>query len=269
MTAGIPFPDIDPIAFSYGWFSIRWYSLAYLMGFLGGWRYGVYLVGLKLNDKMRPNQDDIDNIVAWIVIGVIIGGRLGYVLFYNLDYYLYDPWSIPLIWEGGMSFHGGLIGVAMVIILYAWRLGFSILRLGDVISCVVPIGLCLGRLANFTNGELFGRVTTVSWGVIFPDGGPLPRHPSQFYEAFLEGIVLLVVLGILAHRPSIRNKPGTLFGVFLIGYSISRMIVELFREPDPQIGFIFEYLSLGQILSLPMLIVGGVLVYVSQKGLTK
>ena len=199
------------------------------------------------------------------MLGVILGGRIGYVLFYNLGYYIDNPLHIPFVWEGGMSFHGGLLGVVTVIVAYSLRHGFSPLRLGDIISCVVPIGLFFGRIANFINGELFGRVTTAPWGVIFPYGGSLPRHPSQFYEAFLEGIVLGCVLYFAALRPSIRNKPGSLFGLFLTGYGLCRFIVEFYREPDPQIGLLLGYFSMGQILSLPMILLGLAIVYYGQK----
>jgi len=252
---GIPFPDIDPVAFSIGFLQIRWYSLAYLAGFLGGARYACWLIGLYPTDA-RPNRDDLDNLLPWLVLGVILGGRLGYVLFYNLEHYLEYPLTIPFVWEGGMSFHGGALGVVCVCIGYALKKGFSPLRLGDIIACVAPIGLFFGRLANFANAELFGRITTVPWGVQFPYGGNLPRHPSQLYEAALEGLVLFIVLLVLARRPDIRSKPGILIGIFFAGYGLARFIIEFYREPDPQIGLILEYFSLGQLLSLPMILLG-------------
>jgi phosphatidylglycerol:prolipoprotein diacylglycerol transferase len=213
----------------------------------------------------RPTSEDADNILPWIVLGVILGGRIGYVLFYNLSYYLENPLQIPFIWQGGMSFHGGLLGVAVACIGYARYHKIHPLFVGDLIATVVPIGLFFGRLANFINGELFGRITTVPWGVVFPHGGGLPRHPSQLYEAMLEGIVLFAVLYVLAKKPAIRRAPGFLFGVFLIGYGLSRFVVEFVREPDPQIGLMLEYFSMGQILCLPMIAAGALLIRYARK----
>lgn len=261
---GIPFPDIDPVAIDlWGIFQIRWYALAYLAGFLGGWFYAGKLAAL--DPDRRPNRQDIDDILPWMVLGVILGGRLGYVLFYNLEYYLEHPATIPFIWEGGMSFHGGLMGVVVVCLAYARWQKFPALALGDIVATVVPIGLFFGRIANFVNGELFGRVTTVPWAVNFPYGGGLPRHPSQLYEAFLEGVVLFAVMFFLARNPAIRRTPGVLFGVFVAGYGLSRAIVEFYREPDPQVGLLFDYFSLGQLLSLPMIFAGIAIVFYARK----
>lgn len=258
----ITFPDIDPVAVAIGPFQIRWYALAYLAGFIGGWLYAGWLADKdnKNGEVRRPNREDTDNILPWMVLGVILGGRIGYVLFYNLPYFLQNPLHIPFIWEGGMSFHGGLLGVAVVCIAYARYHKFSPLAMGDVVATVVPIGLFFGRLANFINGELFGRITNVPWAMVFPGGGGLPRHPSQLYEAFLEGIVLFVVLYWCAQKPAIRRAPGMLFGIFVIGYSVSRFMVEFFREPDVQIGYRFEYFTQGQLLCVPMMIAGALLV---------
>ncbi|MCK5555577.1 MAG: prolipoprotein diacylglyceryl transferase [Alphaproteobacteria bacterium] len=257
---GIQFPDIDPIAIHFtATFGIRWYALAYLAGFLGGWFYSGRLADFD-RDRL-PKREDIDNVLPLLVLGIILGGRIGYVLFYNLDYYLKNPINIPFIWEGGMSFHGGLIGVVAVCAIYARRRGFSPLALGDILAVVAPIGLFFGRIANFINGELFGRVTTVSWAVIFPYGGGLPRHPSQLYEAFLEGLCLFVILFLAARNPDIRRTPGVLLGIFIAGYGISRFIVEFYREPDPQVGLILQYFSLGQLLSFPMIFAGIFLVW--------
>ena len=263
MDAGIPFPEIDPVALAIGPFAIRWYALAYLAGFLGGWAYANRLTALS--PKSRPNREDIDNLLPWVVLGVILGGRLGYVLFYNLPYYLQNPLHIPFIWEGGMSFHGGLLGVIVVCVAFARHYKFSALALGDIVATVVPIGLFFGRLANFINGELFGRITTVPWAINFPQGGGLPRHPSQLYEAFLEGIVLFILLYWLSRKQSVRRAHGLLFGVFIIGYSLSRFLVEFVREPDPQIGLILDYFTLGQLLCIPMMIAGGVLISYARK----
>jgi phosphatidylglycerol:prolipoprotein diacylglycerol transferase len=202
------------------------------------------------------------------VVGVILGGRLGYVLFYNTGYYLNNPLEALAVWHGGMSFHGGMLGVVAAIFLFSHKRGFSPLALGDLISCAVPIGLFFGRIANFVNAELWGRVTDVSWGVIFPGerAGGLPRHPSQLYEAALEGLVLFIVLAVLAHRPAIRNRPGTLGGIFLAGYGLSRIFVEHFREPDPQLGYLLGgNVTMGQILSLPMVLIGLALIVIARR----
>ncbi len=251
----LPFPDIDPIALHFTpTYGIRWYALSYLTGILLGWYYAGYLA--DLDRDRRPSRMDIENIMPMIVLGIILGGRLGYVLFYNFGFYLDHPADILRVWEGGMSFHGGLLGVATVCVLYTWRNRFSFLALGDILATVTPIGLFFGRLANFINGELFGRVTTLPWAVNFPYGGGLPRHPSQLYEAFLEGICLFTVLYFAARKPDIRRTPGALLGIFIAGYGTCRFIVEFFREPDVQVGLIFNYFSLGQLLSLPMIAAG-------------
>jgi phosphatidylglycerol---prolipoprotein diacylglyceryl transferase len=258
--SGIAFPDIDPIAIHlWGNIGIRWYALAYLSGFIGGWLYGGWLA--DLDRDRRPTRVDIDNILPWLVLGVIGGGRIGYVLFYDLGYYIDNPLSALYIWDGGMSFHGGLLGVATAIISYSMYHKFHPYALGDIVSTVVPIGLFFGRLANFVNGELYGRPTTVSWGIIFPrDPAQIQRHPSQLYEAGLEGLVLGLALFLLARIPAVRRTEGILFGSLLIGYGISRFIIEFFREPDAQLGLYLDYFSMGQILCIPMLIAGGVII---------
>jgi phosphatidylglycerol:prolipoprotein diacylglycerol transferase len=258
---GIPFPDIDPIAIHFTeTVGIRWYALSYLAGILGGWFYACYLADLGRGRRRYPSREDIDTILPLLVLGIILGGRLGYVLFYNLDYYLQNPLDILFVWEGGMSFHGGLLGVITVCALYARKHKFPLLALGDILATVTPIGLFFGRIANFINGELFGRVTTVPWAVLFPYGGGLPRHPSQLYESFLEGVCLFAVLFLAARRPDIRRSTGCLSGIFITGYGISRFIVEFYREPDMQIGLILGYFSLGQLLSLPMIFAGVLLI---------
>lgn len=263
MTTGIPFPEIDPVALSLGPLMIRWYALAYLAGFIGGWRYALWLS--DLDPDRRPNRDDIDNILPWLVLGVILGGRIGYVLFYNFAYYLQNPLQMLYVWEGGMSFHGGLLGVVTVILLFCRYYKIHPLAMGDIVSTVVPIGLFFGRIANFINGELFGRISTVPWAVNFPYGGGLPRHPSQLYEALLEGVLMFFVLFFMARNPNIRRTKGVLFGSLLVGYGLCRMLVENFREPDSQLGFYFEYFSMGQILCLPMVIAGGLIIAYARK----
>lgn len=251
--SGIPFPNIDPVALQIGPLAIRWYGLAYMVGILLGWRYCVRLAN---RDGVRPDAKDVDDFVVWAVLGIVLGGRIGYLLFYNAASYLQSPLDALKVWHGGMSFHGGLSGVIIAIVIFSWRRGFSPLALGDLVAAAAPIGLFLGRVANFINGELFGRTTDRPWGVVFPHAGDLPRHPSQLYEAFLEGVVLFVLLAVLAHRPDVRRHTGLLTGVFLLGYGASRTFVELFREPDSQLGFILGPITMGQILSAPMVLLG-------------
>ncbi len=244
---------LDPVALQIGPLAIRWYALAYIAGFVLGWRYAIWLT------RRVPGPPDaaaVDDFLTWAVLGTILGGRLGYILFYNLEQYLADPIAIVRVWEGGMSFHGGLAGVILAIILFARRRGFSPLALGDVVAASVPIGLFFGRLANFVNGELFGRPTELPWGIVFPAGGPMPRHPSQLYEAALEGLLLFVILMPLALSPRVRARSGTIIGVFLVGYGLARFLVEFVREPDPQLGFLWLGATMGQILSLPMILAG-------------
>ena len=260
----LDFPQIDPVALSLGPLQIRWYALAYLAGFLAGWKYALHLCGLSpLN---RPNENDIDNFLPFAVIGVILGGRLGYVLFYQPSLYAASPLDAFKVWEGGMAFHGGALGVIIALIGFAWYQKIHLLRLSDVVCAVVPIGLFFGRIANFINGELFGRVTDVSWGFVFPYGGPYPRHPSQLYEAFLEGAVLFLILLFLYKKMSYKARPGVVTGAFLVGYGLFRMVVEFFREPDAHIGFVFSGASMGQLLSVPMVALGlGVISYAQIK----
>lgn len=262
----LPFPDIDPVAFSVGPFDIRWYALAYMAGFLLGWQYCLRLAG-RYGESVRPNKVDVDDFLPWAVLGVILGGRLGYVLFYQSGVYLEQPLEIFKIWHGGMSFHGGMCGVIAAIVAYSLVRKISMLRFGDLLACVAPIGLFFGRLANFVNGELYGRVADVPWAVEFPRGGGLPRHPSQLYEALLEGLVLFIVLFVLARMERVRNRDGLLAGVFLLGYGVFRSFAELFREPDEYLGFFLGAITMGQVLSLPMILAGlGLVAYALKSG---
>lgn len=253
------FPDIDPVAIAIGPVAIRWYALAYLTGFLLGWAYSLYLARLN-TQGVRPGKQDIDDFLPWAVMGVILGGRLGYVLFYQPGYYLSNPLSILQVWEGGMAFHGGAIGVIAALILYAWRYKINVLRLSDIVCAAVPIGLFFGRIANFINGELYGRASSVPWAMVFPRGGEIPRHPSQLYEAALEGAVLFLLLLTLYRVRSIRERPGIVSGVFLAGYAAARFTVEYAREPDAHIGLIGGWISMGQILCLPMAALGAAVI---------
>jgi phosphatidylglycerol:prolipoprotein diacylglycerol transferase len=250
----LSFPALDPVAFYIGSLPIRWYSLAYMFGFLGGWLYARELV--KRQPLGRITTKHVDDFIIWIVLGVILGGRIGYVLFYNLPYYASTPTEAFKIWEGGMSFHGGLIGVAIAVISYALKYKIPVLRLGDLSAASVTIGLFFGRLANFINEELYGRVTDVSWGMVFPRGGEEPRHPSQLYEAFSEGLLLFCILFYVIRYTKISGRYGATFGIFLMGYGVARFIIEFFREPDVQIGLYANLISQGQILCIPMIILG-------------
>jgi phosphatidylglycerol---prolipoprotein diacylglyceryl transferase len=257
----LTYPKIDPVAVHLGPVAIRWYGLAYITGLILGWRYTVWLAGQKRFNGLgsRPTANDLDDFLFWAMAGVLIGGRLGIVLFYRPSDYFADPLSILKVWEGGMSFHGGMLGVTTALIWFTRRRKIPVFHVADLVACATPIGLFFGRLANFVNGELWGRVTDSPLGMVFPTGGPLPRHPSQLYEAASEGVLLFLILAALAQQPAVRRRDGMLTGLFLIGYSIARSTCELFRQPDdylPNSGFIFGGISMGQILSFPMLLVG-------------
>ncbi len=253
----IAYPMIDPVAISVGPLAVRWYALAYIAGILLGWWLAKRIAA---NDALwgpvrRPAPVDVDDLILWVAFGLILGGRLGYVLFYDLGHYLERPVGALEVWRGGMGFHGGLLGATVGAVLFARSKALPVLPVFDVASCVAPIGLFFGRLANFINGELFGRVTDVPWAMVFPNGGPEPRHPSQLYQAALEGVVLFALLQILARGGALK-RPGLVSGVFVAGYAVARIVGEQFRQPDPQIGFLPGGLTMGTVLSLPMLFVG-------------
>lgn len=260
----LPYPEIDPVLIAFGPVAIRWYALAYILGLVLGWFYVVALIrrpALWGAGGAPASKQDIDDLLLWAALGVVLGGRIGYVLFYNFEYYLADPAAALAVWRGGMSFHGGMLGVAVALALFCWHRHRPLLRVADAVACATPIGLFFGRLANFINGELYGRVSDVPWAMVFPDGGPLPRHPSQLYEAALEGALLFAVLALLVWRAHALQRPGLCTGVFLAGYGLARMIAEQFRQPDAQIGFVAGGLTLGLLLSLPMVIVGLALIW--------
>ena len=262
MLLAIPFPDIDPVAFEIGPLIVRWYALAYIAGILAGWKYCQWL-------NRRPAglvpQTALDDFLAWAVLGVILGGRLGYVLFYQPGHYLANPLAILEVWRGGMSFHGGLVGTAIAMILFAQARRIPLLALTDLVAAATPIGLGLGRIANFINGELYGRPTDVPWAVVFPAGGPAPRHPSQLYEAMLEGVALFLLLLVLVRVFEARKRPGLISGVFLLGYGAARIFAEFFREPDPQLGFLWGGATMGQLLTLPMMAGGVALLLIARR----
>jgi len=263
----LTFPNIDPVAISIGPLDIRWYALAYMAGFLLGWKMALYLVGLA-REGARPNREDIDNFIPFAVLGVILGGRLGYILFYQFESYAADPLAIFKIWQGGMSFHGGVLGVIAAIIGFGLYHKIHVLRLSDIVCAVVPIGLFFGRLANFINGELFGRVTDKPWGMVFPYGGAEPRHPSQLYEAVFEGLVLFMIMLFITRKTRL-DRPGVITAIFLCGYAMARFCIEFYREPDFHLGFIAGSFSMGQVLCVPMFMLGlGVLIY-ARKGVRK
>jgi phosphatidylglycerol:prolipoprotein diacylglycerol transferase len=252
------YPKFDPVLISVGPFAIRWYALAYIAGILLGWLYARRIIA---NERYWGGPApftvvDYDDFVLWVTLGIILGGRTGYVLFYNFDHFLANPAEIVQVWKGGMSFHGGFLGCVLAVILFAWKRGIPFLSVGDITCAVGPIGLFLGRLANFVNGELWGRETDVPWAMIFPlDPAQLPRHPSQLYEATLEGLVLLLILHVLIRRGALE-RPGVIIGAFAMIYAVMRSFCELFREPDVQLGFLWQGTTMGMLLSIPLFLAG-------------
>ncbi|MEO0982414.1 MAG: prolipoprotein diacylglyceryl transferase [Pseudomonadota bacterium] len=303
MLAALPFPEFHPAlftlprielgGFALGPLPLRWYALAYIAGIFLGWRYALYLVRRPqlFGGRSPATNEDLDDLIFWAMIGIILGGRLGYVFFYLLPFdpgrVASDPLTILRVWEGGMSFHGGLIGVAVALVTVAKARGIDLLRISDVAGVVAPIGLLFGRTANFINAELYGRHTTSPLGVVFPEGRAnslgapdaynwearewvytgeeLPRHPSQLYEAGLEGLLLLIVLSVVVFRFGAFKRPGLVAGLFLLGYGITRSFAENFREPDAHIGFLPGGITMGMLLSLPMWIGGAWLVWRAYK----
>ncbi len=250
---GLAFPDISPIIFSIGPLSIRWYSMAYLFGILFGW----FLVNRYIKKyKINLSQTDLEDLVFYITLGIILGGRLGYVLFYGTSAFWHNPLQILAIWQGGMSFHGGIIGVITAIYLFAGKIKYPFLGITDLVVLVVPVGVFFGRIANFVNDELWGRVTDVAWAVRFPNGGYLPRHPSQIYEALLEGLLTFVILNLLWRKKWVREHTGFVSSLFVLCYGVFRILMEQFRQPDAHMGFYLSYFTMGQILSLPLVVVG-------------
>jgi phosphatidylglycerol:prolipoprotein diacylglycerol transferase len=256
----LTYPQIDPVLLTIGPLVIRWYSLAYIGGIvLGAW----YIQWLNKKTPVLAALKPFDDLMFWAIIGIIVGGRLGYVFFYYPDYFLSHPAEIIQIWQGGMSFHGGLVGFALAVLGFCKKNHYPFFSVMDLCAAAAPIGIFFGRMANFINGELYGRTTTFAFGMIFPNGGPLPRHPSQLYEAVLEGIATFLILFVLAHFFNFRRHVGALTGSFLCCYSLSRIYIEQFREPDEEIGFIIGHITMGQLLSLPMLAVGLGLLYLA------
>lgn len=262
--SALSYPNIDPILVQFGPIAIRWYSLSYLGGLIFAWIY----MGRLIRVNAAPcNQEQVSDYIFWAMMGIIFGGRLGYVLFYNFSYYIDNIGDAFAVWDGGMSFHGGFVGVCVATILFCKKNKIPLFRFADIIACASPIGLMLGRFANFINGELYGRVTDAPIGMVFPGGGPLPRHPSQLYEAMLEGFLLFFILYFVYNFTNARHKPGLITGLFIIGYALARTFVEQFREPDGHLGFLFgtDILTMGQLLSAPMVLFGLYLIFKPQK----
>lgn len=254
------FPEIDPIIFSLGPLHVRWYGLMYVLGFLASY----YLVRRQIREfKYQQLADHFENLNLVLILGVVIGGRLGYVLFYNLPYYLEHPLEILATWSGGMSFHGACIALIVGGWIFCRKNNIDFWKSADIYTATLPIGLGLGRIGNFINGELYGRVTDLPWGMVFPGGGPLPRHPSQLYQSFLEGFVLFVILWSVHKKPWQKNRywpHGSIIAMFLIGYGCQRIVVEYFREPDQQVGYLFGLITMGQFLS-GFMVVSGLLIW--------
>lgn len=250
----IPFMSIDPILIEFGIIKIRWYGLAYLVGILLAFQ-----IIRKLNNKMPEplfSTIALENIITYALVSVVLGGRLGYILFYHPEFIVDNPLQILKIWEGGMSFHGGLVGFILGMYIFSIKYRMNFFAVMDISACVAPIGIFFGRIANYINGELYGNVTSVPWGVVFPHGGNLPRHPSQIYEALTEGIVLFILMLGIYFFTNLKTKSGALSGIFLIGYSCARLYIENYREPDWHLGFVLWNITMGQLLSVPMLIIG-------------
>ena len=247
------FPAVSPVIFTIGPFALRWYAMAYLVGIIAAW------ILTKRNIKkysLGVSDEQLDDLVFYTTLGIILGGRLGYVICYGDGYFWHNPAEILAVWHGGMSFHGGITGVIIALYCFTRKYQFSYLKITDLVALYVPIGIFLGRLANFVNGELWGRVTTVPWAVKFPDGGYLPRHPSQLYEALTEGVLMFILLNLLWRKEFVRSHTGIISAACLIIYGLSRICMEFFREPDRQIGYIAGNVTMGQLLSLPFLILG-------------
>jgi phosphatidylglycerol:prolipoprotein diacylglycerol transferase len=257
----LPNPDIDPVFLRLGPIAIRWYGLMYVFGLSAAF----FMIKTRAaSRKVALSLDDLHDLILYAAVGVILGGRLGYILFYNLPYYLERPAKLLAVWEGGMSFHGGLLGVIVAVGAFCWRKGHAFYTIADLAAPAVPLGLGLGRIGNFINGELYGRATDVPWCMFFTrtGGGLLCRHPSQLYEAFLEGVLLFALVWVLGRRP---RAPGTLFWAFIAGYGACRAFVELFREPDAHLGLLAGAISMGQALSLPMLALGLFMIWSVQR----
>ena len=260
--------NFDPIFVDLGFIEIRWYSLSYIIGIILGWVYSVKIIKKCKKEKYIEKyfeKVNFDDFIIYLILGIIFGGRLGYIFFYNFEYYLNQPIEIFEIWKGGMSFHGGLIGVIISIFIFSKIKRINFFVLSDIIACAAPIGLFLGRIANFINGELYGKISSLPWAIVFPQGGNVARHPSQIYEALLEGVVLFLIVNFFAFKKRLIIKSGYASAIFLIFYSIFRIFAEVFREPDQHIGFLLKYFSMGTILSILTLMAGFLIIFFIKK----
>ena len=260
--------NFDPVLIDLGLFQIRWYSIAYILGIIIGWMYATKMIKLTTVNKYNFQQiktSQFSDLIIYLVIGIVLGGRLGYVFFYNFEYYSQNIFEIFKLWQGGMSFHGGLLGVVVSIIFFSKKTKTNFFKFADIVSCVAPIGIFFGRIANFINGELYGKISTLPWAVIFPAGGSLPRHPSQIYEALLEGMILFILINYFALKKQLLFKTGYISGLFLVLYSVLRIVSEIFREPDIHLGLFFNYFSLGTLLSMVTLLAGLIIIISAEK----
>jgi len=256
--------NFDPVLVDLGLFQIRWYSISYILGIILGWLYANKII--KHIAKNKYNYQPIttsqfDDLIIYLILGIIIGGRAGYIIFYNFGYYTQNFFDIFKLWQGGMSFHGGLIGVIIAIFIFSKKVKINFFKFSDIIACVAPIGIFLGRIANFINGELYGKISSIPWAVIFPNGGSMARHPSQIYEAILEGIILFILINFLAIKKNLLFKTGYISSIFLILYSILRIFSEIFREPDMQLGYFLNYFSMGIMLSFITFLAGCFIIF--------
>jgi len=260
--------NFDPVLIDLGLFQIRWYSIAYIMGIIIGWMYAIRIINLSTTNEYKFDQikvSQFNDLIIYLVIGIVLGGRLGYVFFYNFEHYSQNIFEITKVWQGGMSFHGGLFGVIVAIIFFSKKTKTNFFKFADIVSCVAPIGIFLGRIANFINGELYGKISTLPWSVIFPNGGNVSRHPSQIYEAILEGVILFILINYLALKKKLLFKTGYISGLFLVLYSILRIFSENFREPDMHLGYFFNYFSMGVMLSSITFLVGCYIIFLVKK----
>jgi len=256
--------NFDPILIDFGFIEIRWYSLSYIIGIILGWVYAAKIIKISKNENYF-GELKFDDFIIYLILGIIVGGRLGYVVFYNFEYYISQPFEILEVWKGGMSFHGGLVGVIISIFIFSKIKKISFFMISDIVCCAAPIGLFLGRIANFINGELYGKISSLPWAIIFPQGGNAARHPSQIYEALLEGIILFLIVNFFAIKKRLIIKNGYTSAIFLIFYSIFRIFAEIFREPDEHIGFVLNYFSMGTLLSFLTLLVGFLIILLIKK----
>jgi len=256
--------NFDPVLIDLGLFQIRWYSISYILGIILGWLYATRII--KQITKNKYNYQPIttsnfDDLIIYLILGIVAGGRMGYVIFYNFEYYTQNFFDIFKLWQGGMSFHGGLVGVIVAIFIFSKRTKINFFKFSDIVVCVAPIGIFLGRIANFINGELYGKISILPWAIIFPHGGSFARHPSQIYEAILEGVVLFILINYLALKKKLLFRTGYISGLFLVAYSILRILSENFREPDMHLGYFFNYFSMGIILSAITFLAGCFIIF--------